>query len=133
MDANAAAAAWVEAWERGWRSHDADVIAARYAEDAAYRSHPFREPERSARDYALRAFAEEDESDCLFAEPVVDGDRAAVEWWAAIRSRGSEYTLAGDTLLRFDEAGLVLEHTDYWAQDDVSREPIWRIRSRATP
>jgi hypothetical protein len=115
MDAWAAASAWVDGWRRGWEAGDADVIGALYADDAVYRSHPFGEPEASAHAYALRAFAEDDLVECRFGEPAVDGDRAAVEYWAILRTPRGEETLAGVTLLRFGPDGRVVEHRDYWS------------------
>ena len=110
-----AARAWVEAWELGWRTHDVEPIVARYATGAVFRSHPFREPE-APRAYVERVLAEEEaEPEVWFGEPIVDEDRAAVEYWAIIRYEGRDHTLAGTTLLRFDADGLVVEHRDYWA------------------
>ena len=110
-----AAGKWVEAWELGWRTHDVEPIAARYAEAAVFRSHPFHEPE-DPRAYVERVLAEEEaEPEVWFGEPIVSGDRAAVEYWAILRVEGKEQTLAGTTLLRFDAEGLVVEHRDYWA------------------
>ena len=49
-------------------------------------------------------------------EPVVDGERAAVEWRAESRLKdGSTEKLAGVSLLRFDAEGLVVEQRDFWA------------------
>jgi SnoaL-like domain len=123
MDVEAAASAWVEGWTRGWETGDADAIGALYALDAVFRSHPFREPERSARDYALRAFADEDLVECRFGEPVVDGDRAAVEYWAVLSAEGDEETLAGVALIRFGTDGLVVEQRDYWSMQPGRVEP----------
>jgi hypothetical protein len=121
------AARWRETWTRAWPAKDGEAIAALYAADASYRSHPFREPERSARDYVERVFAEEDDIECRFGEPIVTGERAAVEWWASWREDGADLTLAGVTVLRFGEDGLVAEHTDYWVQGDgrIPAFPGW--------
>ena len=44
------------------------------------------------------------------------GARAAVDWWGVVTSAdGSVETLAGISLLRFDETGLVAEQRDVWA------------------
>jgi hypothetical protein len=119
-----AARAWVEAWELGWRTHDVELIAGRYAEGAVFRSHPFREPE-DPRAYVERVLAEEEaEPEIWFGEPIVSGDRAAVEYWAILRVEGKEQTLAGTTLLRFDADGLVVEHRDYWAIEAGRRERL---------
>ena len=123
MSSGEAARAWADAWERGWRTHDADQIAARYADGALIRTHPFRDatygPE-GIRGYADWAFAsEEDVVDVGFGDPITAGDRAAVEYWAAVVSGGREQTIRGVSLLRFDDDGLVVEHRDYWASADV--------------
>jgi uncharacterized protein (TIGR02246 family) len=120
MDAGAAARAWVEAWSKGWATHDPTLIAARYAEDCEFRSHPFRASlhgRAGARAYAEQAFAEERSSIASFHDPIVGADgRAAVEYRATIMTTdGKTAALAGVTLLRFDDDGLVREHRDYWA------------------
>jgi SnoaL-like domain len=115
VDVAAAAKVWVAGWTQGWEAGDAEMIAALYAPGAVYTSHPFREPEKSARDYALRAFADEELVECRYGEPVVAGDRAAIEYWAILSADGDEETLAGIALLRFDESGLVVEQRDYWS------------------
>jgi hypothetical protein len=115
VDVDTAARVWIEGWTKGWQAGDADAIGVLYIEDAVFRSHPFREPERSPRDYAVRAFADEELVECRFGEPVADGDRAAVEYWAILSAEGDEETLAGIALLRFAPDGRVVEQRDYWA------------------
>jgi nuclear transport factor 2 (NTF2) superfamily protein len=132
MDTRVAARSWIEAWESGWPAEDVDMIAARYRPDAPYRSHPFREPS-TARAYVAQAFTEEKLVRCWFGEPVVEGDRAAIEYWAILRSPdGTDITIAGHSHLRFDDDGLVAEHRDYWDQRDGAAEPPvdWGGRER---
>ena len=117
-DMRAAAQHWRDTWARAWPVKDVETIAALYAPEADFRSHPFREPE-DAGEYVRRAFAEEQgESECRFGEPLVDADRAAVEYRAVLVYEGREMTLAGTTLLRFRPDGLVVEHRDYWALEE---------------
>jgi ketosteroid isomerase-like protein len=123
VEATEAARAWVEGWTKGWEAGEADGIGALYAEDAVFRSHPFREPEKSGRDYALRAFQDEELVECRFGEPVVDGDRAAVEYWAVLSADGEEETLAGIALLRFGPDGPVVEQRDYWSMQPGRTPP----------
>ena len=123
MDAHAAARAWVEAWEAAWPAKDVDRISSRYRSDAPYHSQPFRDVS-SAREYVTRAFGEEELVRCWFGEPIVDAGRAAVEYWAILRSpHGANVTIAGTAVLRFDEEGLVTGHWDYWDQRDGVAEP----------
>ena len=123
MHTGEAARRWVEGWRRAWPARDVDGIAAMYTDEASYGSHPFREAE-TARSYAERAFGEEDLVDAWFGDPVVDGDRAAVEYWAVLRPPGGdELTIAGAAFLHFDDDGRVVDHRDYWDQEDGRREP----------
>jgi nuclear transport factor 2 (NTF2) superfamily protein len=122
LDAEAAARRWRETWERAWPAKDVDAIVALYSDEVPYRALAFREPDRGlpgVRRYLEENFGAETEIECRFGEPVVGGDRAAVEWWASWVEAGEELTLAGATFLRFDEAGLVVDHRDYW--NDVPR------------
>ena len=102
-------------WERAWPAADVDAIDALYAAGAIFYSHPFRD-RQAPRDYVTWAFSDQAEAECRFGEPVVSGDRAAVDWWAVMTSdEGSVESIAGTSLLRFDADGLVIEQRDVWA------------------
>jgi hypothetical protein len=114
MDTREAAERWARVWERGWRDHDAAAIAALYADGAFWQQHPFRDPDPG---YLDRVFAEEEQADCAFGAPIVDGDQAAVPWTGQTRLvGGGTETLSGVSMLRFDADGLVTEQRDYWAR-----------------
>jgi nuclear transport factor 2 (NTF2) superfamily protein len=118
-----AAAAWVDAWSEGWARHDPDVIAVRYASDCVFRSLPFRAAGRGRQaplDYARQSFEEEQSARFAFGAPVVSANgRAAVEYRAVITARdGTIATIAGVSMLRFGEDGLVTEHLDTWTEAD---------------
>jgi ketosteroid isomerase-like protein len=114
MTAREAAKRWAEVWEEAWKAADVDAVAALYASDAVFYSHPFRE-RQGPREYVAWAFDDQAEAKCRFGEPVVDGDRAAVDWWAVVTSKdGSAESIAGTSLLRFDEGGSVVEQRDVW-------------------
>jgi SnoaL-like domain len=121
-----AARRWAEVWSRAWPVADTDAIAALYAKNAIFYSHPFRAPQTPA-EYVTWAFAEQAAAECRFGEPVAAADRAAVDWWAVITDRdGSRQTVAGTSLLRFDADGLVVEQRDAWADEAGRRElPDW--------
>ena len=62
--------------------------------------------------------------DVRFGEPVEEGDRAAVEWRAVfVLPGGEEQTIAGCSVLRFDDQGLVAEARDYWHVEPGRRPP----------
>jgi hypothetical protein len=114
METREAAQRWAEVWERGWPGHDVAAITALYAEGAFWQQHPFHEPEDG---YLGRVFAEEASAQCWFGTPIVDGDKAAVPWSAQTRLMdGGGENLAGVSLLRFSNDGLVLEERDFWNQ-----------------
>jgi hypothetical protein len=75
------------------------------------------------RQYVEWAFADEESAVTWFGEPVVAGERAAVEWWAVSTAGGRDETLAGASLIRFDPDGLVAEQYDYWHAEPGRREP----------
>jgi SnoaL-like protein len=121
-----AARRWADVWSRAWPAADVEAIDALYAPEAAYYSHPFR-ARTTAREYVEAVFAEQAEAECRFGEPVVVGERAAVDWWGVITGHdGSVETVAGTSLLRFDAEGRVVEQRDAWAGIPERRElPIW--------
>jgi ketosteroid isomerase-like protein len=128
VDTESAVRAWIDGWTRGWPAKDADAVAELYSDGAAFVSHPFREPHlgpAGVRAYAEWAFADEDDepADVRFGKPVVEGDRAAVEYWAIVRLAGAEQTIAGIAVLRFDADGRVASQREYWAMDEGRREP----------
>ncbi len=121
-----AARLWAEAWKDGWEALDQEPIMARYASGAVHFTEPFREPSGDAGDvraYVEQVLREEEDPRVWMAEPIVDGDRAAISWWASLREEGVDATLAGTSVLRFDADGLVVEQWDAWNQLDERREP----------
>jgi uncharacterized protein (TIGR02246 family) len=126
LEVSSPARRWIETYERAWEALDAEAIAALYADDAVHRSTPFRSPHLGPEgvfEYTRAAFAEEAYEDVRFGEPVEDGDRAAVEYWATMVEAGRKKTLAGCVVLRFDGVGLVTESRDYWHLEEGARSP----------
>jgi SnoaL-like domain len=105
-----------------WPREDVEAIAELYAADAVFYSHPFRD-RQGPREYVSWAFEDQGEAECRFGPPIVQGERAAVDWWGVITSvDGSVESLAGTSLLRFDDAGLVTEQRDVWAAHEGRSE-----------
>jgi ketosteroid isomerase-like protein len=126
MHSAEAAHRWAQVWQRAWEAKDTDAIVALYHDDVVFSTQPFRTPylgRSGVREYMTRAFREEDRAQVWLGEPVVDGDRAAIEWWAAVTENGLEITLVGTSVLRFAPDGLVLEQRDTWNQADGRRQP----------
>jgi SnoaL-like domain len=115
---------WAERYQVAWENDDPDAAAALYARDCVFRSAPFREPEPPI-EYTRRVYPEARAEGVRFGEPVEEGDRAAVEWWAVlIMPGGEEQTIAGCSMLRFDDEGLVVEARDYWHVEPGRRDPF---------
>ncbi|MGH3012414.1 MAG: nuclear transport factor 2 family protein [Gaiellaceae bacterium] len=117
---------WIAAYGRAWVARDADAAVALFTDDAVYRSHPFREPHAGSdgiREYWTRATSTQEEFELRFGEPVVEGSKAVVEWWAVMRDDGAWITLPGALLLRFAADGRCEELREYWHVDDGRREP----------
>jgi hypothetical protein len=70
-----------------------------------------------------RVFGEEADPRVWVAEPIVDGDRAAISWWCSLREEGSDTTLAGTSVLAFGGDGLVVDQWDSWNQLPERRDP----------
>ena len=131
MNVEAAARRWAAVWSRAWPERDMEAITALYADGASYRALAFLDPDlglRGVRRYLGENFAVEEEIACQFGQPIVSGDRAAVEWWGSWVERGERVTLAGVTVLRFDAREKVIDHRDYWNQVDRREPPYpgWR-------
>ncbi|WP_243773218.1 nuclear transport factor 2 family protein [Actinomadura barringtoniae] len=124
VDGREAAERFARVWEAGWVRGDVESIAALYAEDCVHRSMPFR-PLHVGRaaliEYLRESFAEDRAVDVRFGTPIVDGDRAVVEF----RVVGEGSTLAGCAFVRFGTDGLVAEVRDYWHEGDG--EPTGRL------
>ena len=117
-----AARTWADVWSRAWPAADAAAIDALYAPGAVLTSHPFRDPQEPG-EYVRWAFETQAGAECRFGPPIVDGRSAAVEWWGVISSTdGSVETIAGVSLLRFDEQGLVVAQRDAWAGEPGRHE-----------
>ena len=124
MDTEGAARAWADAWERCWRALDADLLEPVYNPNAMQRSHPFREADNPL-NYARWALGEEEgQPEVWMGDPIVTGDRAAVEWWACVIENGKQISLAGTSILRFGEDGRVVKQTDYFGQADGRVPPF---------
>jgi uncharacterized protein (TIGR02246 family) len=128
MDPMEAARRWAATWTAAWRAHDVEPVVALYADDCVHRSTPFRPPHRgrqAVRDYVTGAFADERRiDDVRFGVPVVEGDRACVEYWARFLDRqAKEMTLAGCAMAWFDADGRITEARDYWHVAEGHRPP----------
>lgn len=117
---------WIVAYGKAWIGRDPEAAVSLFTEDAVYCSHPFREPSTGSsgiRDYWTRATSTQEELDLRFGEPVVEGRKAVVEWWAIMRDEGDWITLPGSLLLRFADDGRCEELREYWHAESGRHDP----------
>jgi ketosteroid isomerase-like protein len=107
---------WLDRLGRAWRQRDPEAAAGLFTVDASYRSSPFRSPYQGRSEIAgYWASATESQTDIevAFGEPVVAGDRMAVEWWSVVIESGQPMTDAGGLFLTF-ENGQCSDLREYW-------------------
>jgi ketosteroid isomerase-like protein len=122
VDAEAAARRFAETLEAAWRDGDAERFVALFAEDAVFQP-PFGPPQ-SAREHMRWALGLGDApAEVWVGKPVVAGDTAVVEWWAAVVVNGEPTTFAATAWIRFDDEGLVVHERDYWNSKSERVEP----------
>ena len=118
--------AWLAEYVRVWREADVERAVALFTEDAVYRSSPFRDPHvghEGVRAYWAGATGTQEDVEIQLGEPVVDGHRVAVEWWATMRDAGEEITLPGCLVLRFADDGRCAELRESWVVEPGRHEP----------
>jgi len=107
---------WLGLMRRAWRDRDPEAAAALFTDDAVYRSEPFRSPlvgRSEIADYWKSATSRQSEIEVSFGDPLVDGDRVAVESWSVTTENGRPATDAGGLFLRFED-GRCSELREYW-------------------
>ena len=117
---------WLERYRRAWIDRDAEAASRLFTEDATYREHPFQAPfvgRAGIRDYWARVTASQKSVELRYGQPVVDGNRVAVEWWANLETNDGPITLAGEFLLRFAANGDCRELREYWLLTQGRVEP----------
>jgi SnoaL-like domain len=109
--------AWLDGYRRAWEQADTPAVLGLFTADASYRSHPLR-PAHTGHDGVAacwdRATADQQEVRVRFGDPVVDGDRVAVEWWTTMRVADDPTTLAGCLLLAFAADGRCRALRECW-------------------
>lgn len=117
---------WLEAYRVAWETRDPDAAAALFTDDATYLEEPYGEPflgRAGVKEYWERVTATQSDIEFRTGTPIVDGRRAAVEWWVTLRNGGADVTLAGEFWLEFDDAGLCRTLREYWHYGDGRRTP----------
>jgi SnoaL-like domain len=117
---------WIEAYGRAWEERDPAAAAALFTENALYRAHPLREPHvgtEGIRAYWTRATSTQSDVEVRFGDPLVAGDKVAVEWWTTMQDEEGEETIPGCLLLRFAEDGRCEDLREYWHAEPGRHDP----------
>ena len=126
MSGTHAYADWLERYRRAWIEKDAEAASRLFTEDATYREHPFQPAfvgREAIRDYWARVTASQTSVELRYGQPIVDGQRLAVEWWANLQTDSGPLTLAGEFLLLFADSGECRELREYWLLVQERRDP----------
>jgi ketosteroid isomerase-like protein len=117
---------WLARYRRAWIERDAEAAGQLFTEDAIYREQPFQAPfvgRQAIRDYWARVTATQTSVELRYGQPVVEGARLAVEWWANLQTTDGPVTLAGEFLLLFADSGECRELREYWLLTQSRVEP----------
>ena len=122
--------AWLEGYRRAWVRRDPDAVIRLFTPDAVYQEQPFQPAyvgRAAIRGYWATVTATQSDIQLRYGTPVVDGNRAAVEWWVNMRNGGAEVTLTGEFMLAFARNGLCRSLREYWffAEGRQSPPPGW--------
>jgi ketosteroid isomerase-like protein len=117
---------WIERYRTAWEEADADVVGELFTEDATYLSSPFGQAHRGReeiREYWRRATGSQSRVRVEMGQPVVDGRRVVVEWWAQMDDDGTPLTLPGALVRHFDAEGRCRALREYYNLEVGRRIP----------
>jgi hypothetical protein len=114
---HAAIESWLERFRLAWEHGDAgDWIEWAFTDDAVMRHHPMRPPHCGHDEIRLhlrRQGAILGDAEVRFGRAVIDGNRAAVEWWSNATDGTHHATMTGSLFVRFAADGRVEELRRY--------------------
>ena len=121
---------WLEGYRKAWVERDVEAAAKLFTENSQYREQPFQDAFQGAegvRDYWARVTATQADISLEWGNPIIDGDRTAVEWWVRLTNGGEPVTLAGSMTLLFTPDGRCRDLREYWhyAPEHVSPPQGW--------
>ena len=117
---------WVDRYARAWVDMDAEAAAELFADDANYRSFIFDDPHvgrDGVRAYWNEVTSAQSDVQVRMGRPIVEGHRAAVEFWTNMKSDGEDVTLVGCLLLIFDGEGRCRSLDEYYEFGQGRIEP----------
>lgn len=116
---------WVEELRLAWEQADPARAGAIFTPDARYQSHPFHPPllgRAAIEAYWSKATSTQSNVRVRMGRPLLDGDRAVVEWWTVMIDGDAETTDTGALVLEFAD-DLCNNLREYWNLTEGSLEP----------
>ncbi len=116
---------WVTDLFAAWQNADPSRAAALFTPNAVYRSHPFQPPlegRAAITSYWERAVEGQADLEVHVGSAVVEGDRAAVEWWVSLTEAGAASVSSGSLFLTFS-GGLCSELREVWTEREGTAQP----------
>ena len=125
-----AAQTWLDDYVAAWKSYDRDAIAALFAEDVAYRYHPYDEP-LVGRDAVVDSWLGENDADgastrdapdtydAHYTPYAVDGDTLVATGTSVYQDHPDgpvTHTFDNCFLIRFDDEGRCVEFTELYME-----------------
>lgn len=117
---------WADAYKTAWETADSDAAAALFTEDGTYRANIYEDPYRGRSGvaaYWTDVTSSQSDVTVKMGQPLVDGNRAVVEFWTKMRVGGEPVTLAGALLLEFADDGLCKSLHEYWNFQEGEVDP----------
>ena len=111
---------WLSRLGQAWRNGDSEAAGDLFTADASYHAHPFQSPlqgRAAIAGYWASATENQTAIDLMFGEPLVAGDRMAVEWWSVTEQKGQTTTDVGGLFLTFAEERCS-DLREYWNLTD---------------
>ena len=103
---------WVEQLRMAWESAEPVRAASLFTEEAVYQNDPFQPPLRGRSEierYWTTATDNQNDLVVTMGEPLLDGNRAVVEWWTTT----NKATDCGALVLTFD-GEICMSLREYW-------------------
>ena len=112
------ATAFLDSYRRAWESWDVEGFVALFSDKAVYVDHPIEKiavGREAVADFLRNEEAEQGTASVRMGQPIISGNRVAVEYWVTKTNQGEEATLTGCLIAQLDPAdGLCTRIHEYW-------------------
>lgn len=119
---------WVESYLQAWKDKDDVAVGQLFTDDAVYQEIPGDEARTYTGRQAIQQYwrtitAGQSDVTAHHGEPLVQGDRAAVELWITLQAGGKWMTIVETNVLHFAQNGQVRRNVEYWTLRDGNFAP----------